>query len=113
PFLERDVVKQPIRQAREIYVQASPIDRVHAGAPPFFLLHGDRDVLAPVEQARRFAGRLRERSQAAVAYAELPGAHHAFDVLSSTRTAQAVQAVERFLGTVYGRHLRAVNPPSA
>jgi hypothetical protein len=42
-----------------------------------------------------------------VAYGEMHGAHHAFDVLSSTRTVHAVQAVERFLGVVYGRHLAA------
>ncbi len=105
PFLQRDVVKRALGDHPEAFAQASPIERVHAGAPPFFLLHGDRDVLVPVEQARAFAGRLRAVSRAPVAYAELHGAHHAFDVLSSTRTAHAVQAVERFLGAAYGRHL--------
>jgi len=105
PFLEHDVVKARIREHREVFVRASPIDRVHAGAPPFFLLHGDRDVLAPVEQARRFARSLRATSQAPVAYGEMVGAHHAFDVLSSTRARHAVQAVERFLGVTYGRYL--------
>ena len=104
PFLERDVVKRPLASHREVFVRASPVERVHAAAPPFFLLHGDRDVLAPVAQARSFAGRLRATSRAPVAYAELHGAHHAFDVLSSTRTAHAVQAVERFLGAVHGLH---------
>ncbi len=107
PFLEHKVVKARIRERRETFVQASPINRVHAAAPPFFLLHGDRDVLASVEQARRFARALRERSEAPVAYGEMHGAHHAFDVMSSTRTVHAVQAVERFLGAVYGRHLAA------
>ncbi len=104
-FLERHVLQRSIGEDREAFVRASPIDRVHAGAPPFLLLHGDRDVLVPVGQARSFAGRLRATSGAPVAYAELHGGHHAFDVLSSTRTAHAVQAVERFLGAVYGRHL--------
>jgi acetyl esterase/lipase len=112
PFLERRVVKTSIRDGRDVFAQASPIDRVHAGAPPFFLLHGDRDVLAPVEQARRFARQLRARSQAPVAYGEMHGAHHAFDVLSSTRTVHAVQAVERFLGAIYGRHLALTSPTS-
>jgi len=105
PFLERKVVKTSIRQHRQVFVQASPIERVHAGAPPFFVLHGDRDILAPVEQARRFADRLRATSMQTVAYAELRGAHHAFEVLSSVRTAQAVRAVDRFLGAAYGRHM--------
>lgn len=49
-FLERNVVQRRIRDDRPLFVAASPIDRVHAGAPPMFVLHGDRDVLAPVEQ---------------------------------------------------------------
>ncbi len=116
PFLEREIVKGSIRQRREVFVRASPIERVHPGVPPFFLLHGDRDVLAPVEQARAFFDRLGAVSQAPVAYAELHGAHHAFDVMSSTRSAHAVQAVERFLGAAYGRHRshgRARGAPTA
>lgn len=105
PFLEEHVVKAAIRHHPQRYEQASPIARSHGGAPPFFVLHGDRDVLAPVPQARRFVDRLRAHSDAPVAYGEMHGAHHAFDVLSSTRTVHAVQAVERFLGAVYGRHL--------
>jgi acetyl esterase/lipase len=111
PFLERRVTKTRIREARDVFRSASPIDRVHEDAPPFFLLHGDRDVLAPVEQARRFAETLRDRSRAPVAYGEMHGAHHAFDVLSSTRTVHAVQAAERFLGAAYGRHLTTIAPP--
>jgi len=107
PFLERNVVKARVREHREVFAQASPIDRVHAGAPPYFLLHGDRDILAPVEQARRFAQELRTTSTAPVAYGEMGGAHHAFDILSSTRTIHAVKAVERFLGATYGRELLA------
>jgi acetyl esterase/lipase len=103
-FLERSVVQRSFGDHRHLFVGASPIERVHAGAPPMFLLHGDRDVLAPVQQARRFARRLRAESTSPVVYAELAGAHHAFDVLSSTRTRHAVQAVERFLGVAYGRH---------
>jgi len=103
PFLEQRVVKSTIRANREVFARASPIDRVHAGAPPFFVIHGDNDVLAPVEQARRFARRLGEESRAPVAYGEMGGAHHAFDILSSTRARHAVQAVERFLGAVHGQ----------
>jgi len=112
PFLERKVVKARIREHREIFVRASPMDRVHGDAPPFLLLHGDRDVLAPHEQARRFATRLRARSSAPVAYVEMHGAHHALDVLSSTRAVHVVQAVERFLGAMYGRHLAATSTAS-
>jgi hypothetical protein len=37
-----------------------------------------------------------------VVYAELPGATHAFDVFGAPRAVAAAEAVERFLGVVYG-----------
>jgi hypothetical protein len=39
-----------------------------------------------------------------VLYAEVPGASHAFDVFHSTRTANAVRAVDRFLAWIVDRH---------
>ena len=40
---------------------------------------------------------LRAVSTQPVAYAELPGAQHAFDVFPSVRTAAVVRGVDRFL----------------
>jgi hypothetical protein len=40
-----------------------------------------------------------------VAYAELPGTQHAFDVFPSIRTAHVIRAIERFLDWVHSRHL--------
>lgn len=79
------------------YLAASPLDRITASAPPTFVLHGTHDTLIPVTEARRFAGTLRERSQAPVAYAELPGAQHAFDLFTSIRSTHVTQGVARFL----------------
>jgi acetyl esterase/lipase len=101
-LLERMVVKQSLSAAPEVYAAASPIRRVNADAPPTFLLHGTADSLVPVEQARAFAGALREVSRAPVVYAELPFAQHAFDFFGSIRSAASAVAVERFLGVVYG-----------
>jgi acetyl esterase/lipase len=42
---------------------ASPVTQVHADAPPFMVLHGARDSLAPVADARLFARHLREVSR--------------------------------------------------
>jgi hypothetical protein len=41
-----------------------------------------------------------------VAYAEFPGAQHAFDIFSSIRANASAEAVERFLGVVYGEYRR-------
>lgn len=42
----------------DAYAQASPITHVHAGAPPFFLFHGDWDSLVPPDHATDFAAAL-------------------------------------------------------
>ena len=60
--LERIVFKRPFAEAEELYREASPSFRVHADAPPFLVIHGERDTLVPVEDARDFVERLREVS---------------------------------------------------
>ena len=76
-------------------------ERVHEAAPPFFVLHGTHDALIPVQEARDFVDALRGRSRAAVAYAELHGAQHAFDLVHSIRCEHAIDAVHRFLEVQY------------
>jgi len=91
------VMKASPDTARDAYEAASPVARVHADAPPFLLVHGTHDTLAPVGGARHFAEVLRERSHAPVVYMEIPGAQHAFEIFPSVRTAHVVDGVARFL----------------
>ena len=58
----------------------------------------------PVEQARSFVSMLRGVSKQPVAYAELPGAQHAFEIFPSIRASAAAHAVERFLAVVRSEH---------
>jgi acetyl esterase/lipase len=81
----------------EAFEKASPILRITPDAPDFFVLHGARDSLVDVEQARLFVSALRETSKHTVAYAEFPGTQHAFDVFPSIRSEHVVRAVERYL----------------
>ena len=100
-FLERLVVKRQFTRFRDIYVDASPIRRLRADAPPFFILHGEHDSLIPVDEARDFVAAIREVSKSPVLYAELPGAQHAFDIFSSPRAHNSAEAVGEFLSWVY------------
>jgi len=100
-FLEPWVMKAFIDEEPEKFRAASPIDQVGADAPPFFVLHGDKDTLAPVEDARLFVERLRDVSPEPVIYAELEGAHHAFDLFVSARAKPVIESVERFLTAVH------------
>ena len=77
----------------------------HAGAPPFLVIHGDKDSLCAVAEARRFAEVLGGVSGQAVGYAEIAGAQHAFDIFRSLRSELVMYGVERFLAFLYSRYL--------
>lgn len=102
-FFAKVVLKKSFRDDPDAYRRASPVARVNADAPPFFVIHGTHDSLVPVAQARQFTARLRAISKAPVCYAELPHAQHAFEIFHSPRTAHVVRAVDRFLGWTYCR----------
>jgi acetyl esterase/lipase len=105
-FLEPYVMKAFVADEPERFRDASPLHHVRPDAPPFFVIHGDLDVLAPVEDARRFAEALREVSHEPVAYAEMQGAQHAFEIFPSPRAARVIEGVERFLTTIWERRHR-------
>jgi acetyl esterase/lipase len=96
-LLEKSVMKTTAAEHPEVFRAASPTLRVRADAPPFFVLHGQNDTLVPVDVARTFVAALRAVSQAPVAYAELPLAQHAFDVLASLRCQASTAGVAAFL----------------
>ena len=92
--------RDPVRFLDD-YIAASPLDRITEEAPPFFVIHGTEDSLVPVREARDFVARLRDVSKNPVAYAELAGAQHAFDLFPSVRSAHVVRGVGRFLDHTY------------
>ncbi len=95
-LLRRYVMARDARYPED-YRAASPISQVRADAPPFLVIHGRNDTLVPVADARAFVERLRSVSTQPVAYAEIPGAQHAFDIFLSIRSAHVAEGVERFL----------------
>src|SRR5262245_55354096 len=100
-LLERRVMKKRLVDDRDAFDRASPMSCVAAGAPPFFVIHGDRDTLVPVDEARRFVDAL-SQAGVPVVYAEVPGAQHAFEIFPSLRTTFVIRGVERYLAYVYG-----------
>ncbi|HVU60626.1 MAG TPA: alpha/beta hydrolase [Mycobacteriales bacterium] len=96
-FLSKTLFKT---RDRDVARAASPLTLARPDAPPFFVIHGANDSLVNVAEARELVRRLRERSNSVVAYAELPGAQHAFDVFASIRSAHVIRAAERFLRVV-------------
>jgi acetyl esterase/lipase len=54
-----------------------------------------------VAEARNFVRRLQEVAKNPVAYAEIAGAQHAFDIFTSFRSTGVVRGVARFLEWTY------------
>jgi acetyl esterase/lipase len=106
-MLEKTVMKVKEADHPEVFRAASPTYRVHHGAPPFFVLQGQNDTLVPVQMARTFVERLRAVSGSPVAYAELPLAQHAFDVVASLRCQATTSAVGDFLEAARAAHAAA------
>lgn len=107
-FLERVVVKRSQAKYPEAFRRASPVARVTAAAPPFLVVHGSRDAVIPVAEAREFVDRLRAVSPETVCYAELPGAGHGFDLVDAVRTGPVVHAIGLFLDHTYRRRTAPV-----
>ncbi|HVQ83405.1 MAG TPA: alpha/beta hydrolase [Mycobacterium sp.] len=103
PFLEHFVLKARYADDPEPFRAASPISYAHSEAPPFFILHGEKDELVPAGQSRVFHAALRAAGATTVGYAELANAFHAFDITPTVRSRLAADAVADFLGVVYGR----------
>jgi acetyl esterase/lipase len=79
---------------------STPMAHLNAAAPPFLVIHGDRDSVTPVGGARRLADELRQVSRRPVGYAELPGAQHSFDYFHSIRCDLTVDLIEDFTAYV-------------
>jgi len=106
PTLERHIMKTTLEEDPKAFEKASPLHRIGPDAPPFFVVHGAADTLVPPEEARVFARTLRECSRSPVAYAEIPGAQHAFELFPSIRSQLVRNGIENFLASVWSQHRR-------
>ncbi len=111
-LLARHVMKTSLERNRTAYERASPISRITPDAPPFFVIHGQRDTLVPVAEARHFCAAFRRIARAPLVYAEIPGAQHAFELFPSLRAALVIHGVERFLAYAYSRYLATSRMPA-
>jgi acetyl esterase/lipase len=104
-WFETSIMKLSFEGNEEEYEQASPLFRLHKDAPPFLIIHGDKDTLVPVEEARVFSENLRAVSSNSVSYAEISGAQHGFDIFPSLRSEHVKQGIEKFLCLLYSDYL--------
>jgi acetyl esterase/lipase len=78
-------------------IPTDPVAHVHADAPPFFMIHGDRDIVVSVDNVLRFVAALHSASTQPVNYVELPGAPHGFDYFHSIRFDGLIEPIAAFV----------------
>lgn len=74
---EAKLVGGPIGQNRERVALANPVTHVRPGAPPFLIVHGNRDPLVPHHQSELLADALRKAGNA-VSFYTVEGGGHGF-----------------------------------
>ena len=102
-LVEPMVLKAYLEDEPDKFFDASPIDRIKPGAPPFVIPHGDRDTMSPIEEARAFVAKLQGTSKRRVVYMEFPGAQHIFDVGYSYQSSQMIEGILSVLEDEYRR----------
>ncbi len=95
-FLDGMVFAPEVAENPDAVESASPLHRLHEGAPPLLVVQGTHDTLVHVEVARRFVAKSRELGLREVYYVEMPVTQHAFDIVRSPRTASVVRACAAF-----------------
>jgi acetyl esterase/lipase len=106
--LEKYIFKTNKDADAENWDAGSPLSHISPSAPPMFVVQGTHDSLVWVEEARTFVANLSQVSEQVVAYAELPGAQHAFEMFHSVRTDHTINAVTDFLEWSYARRSNSV-----
>lgn len=84
--MRKSIVKQTNAQNPELYKRMSPMSHITENAPPFMIVHGDKDSLTSFDEAMYFAQKLGETSRSPVNFFAIGGAQHAFDMFPSLRS---------------------------
>lgn len=103
---QRDVLLRTFGTDRETLRRYSPMEFVKVGAPPFLLIHGERDELVPARQSERFHARL-QKAGVPSQLVLVPGVGHDFGSRDGKSPAQEAE-IFRFLE----RRLKPAKPGS-
>lgn len=98
---ESQLVGGPIQENRDRVARANPITYVAPGAPPFLIVHGDRDDLVPLNQSELLHAALQQAGMTSTLIV-VKGAGHGFGE-AGQRLAGILHQVQVF----FDRHLKA------
>lgn len=94
---ESQLVGGPIQEFKERVARANPITYVAPGAPPFLIVHGDRDPLVPHHQSELLYTALKRAGGDVTLYTVRGGGHGNF----------TDPEVDRLVDAFFERHLQA------
>nr|KAJ3421364.1 hypothetical protein HK105_003755 [Polyrhizophydium stewartii] len=86
---------------------ATPEEKQGIALPPFMVIHGQADSLAPISHVREFTRTFKQVTKAELCYIELPSANHLFPQLSTPRGHYIAYGIEPFVRAMYERHVAA------
>jgi len=93
---ESKLIGGPLLENKEKAAKASPTTYISKDAPPFLIMHGDRDLEVPIRQSEILADALKTAG-ADVTFIPIKGAGHGFG------GPQAIEPVRDFLKRVIGQ----------
>jgi acetyl esterase/lipase len=93
---EGQLIGAALDERPDLVTAASPVHHVHAGAPPFLLVHGTADLAVPPRQSERLAEALRDAGGSAILDL-VPGATHMFPELDRAARLALVRRTVDFL----------------
>lgn len=86
--------------ATALLERSNPLNYIKAGAPPFLIMHGDADVLVPMEQSRLLWQALKARGGAAQ-LETVAGANHEWGGLTKPQLDRVYATVQEFLDKTF------------
>ncbi|KAJ2995261.1 hypothetical protein HDV02_000916 [Globomyces sp. JEL0801] len=95
-------------EANKSRLTATPEEKLGLKLPPFMVIHGKSDVLAPIKHARDFKKEFMTATipGSKIIYVELPSANHYCYGWSSPRAHSLAYGIEPFLRTAYEAYLK-------
>lgn len=105
--MRKTIIKETKAQNPDLYRLMSPMTHINKDAPPFLVVHGDKDTLTSFDEARYFANTLRQHSQNTVSFAAIDGAQHAFEIFPSLRCDIVVAGVSAQVNKWHEDYLKA------
>lgn len=91
----------PMREKMDLATQASPLTYISKDAPPFLLLHGERDRIVPIEQSEILNNALNQMGVESTLYI-IPDGDHGMAGLSQAETEHILERTKQF----FQKHLK-------